>query len=642
MLLGAGTFGAGQSPAGSTAWAVVVGVDQYRSPDIPGLRGAVRDATGIAAALERYAGIPRDHISVFLSDGPEEQKPTAGRILNRFLEVGDQASADDLVIFFFAGHGIERSGQQFLLTYETNRATTGDLMTTSLPSATLMLAFQRIKARHHLIMIDACRDDPTSPTRNASVSFEREFHLPRDDERALRATLLSTTTGQSAYEWRTMDRGYFSYFIEQGLSGEALSSGGGGVTVYSLADYVASKVYEKVKADLNKDQTPIPDVSGKRWVLVPLERLTPPTNQAPPVGPPPVPTRTVHGVVQNSDGTPLKNVSINISSTAPVRRSLTVATRPESQAGLAAAGAVVTTDESGFYTLDGVPADQEIEIRATLSGYSDFITTTPPDKSGEDTPIVLTRLVSAADQAMELARVAVQAFLVESFEQAGASARAALALDPNHPLATTVLANVTATELVNAAAVQATIDESKQADAKRLADRSFQIGPRLALAHNARGLVSFAAGDYGNARRAFEAALKIDKDLAVAHANLGETHLRQKRYADAERSFKQAIRLSPDTAIPYNGLATALYSRGRYDDAIRASRQAIARHARRDPTLAAFYANLAVVLSRRGNHDQAVEAVEQAKGLGRTTDSRYEDIAVAAQKARRRAPRPGQ
>src|SRR5437867_4850936 len=159
-------------------WALIVGVDQYQSKDIPPLGGAVGDARAVREALVKYAEFPESQVTLLTSDGAV--KPGAVSILEKLEEIKAAAKPGDLLLFFFAGHGVQVDGQRYLLTYDANISSTGALKVTSLAATALMQELESIRVAHRVIMIDACRNDPTTGGNKpnlADEAFEAAFTL---------------------------------------------------------------------------------------------------------------------------------------------------------------------------------------------------------------------------------------------------------------------------------------------------------------------------------------------------------------------------------------------------------------------------------------------------------------------------------
>ena len=614
-------------PAASGKWAIVVGVDEYESPNLPPLRGAVADAKAISSALINYVGVPESQITLITSGGPSE--PTGATILNAIGELRRQNIAGDLLIFFFAGHGREVDGEQYLLTYKSNVNSDGDAKETSLNAEVLMRELHRVNVRDRLVFIDACRDDPLAPPEQATVatpSFQTAY-LVREGRNGASGTFLATQGGQSSYESAKMRRGFFSLYLELGLSGSAVGRNGD-ISTSSLKAYLEEEVPHAVSASVHRDQMPWIIVGG-RLVLVTAEQL-----RAAPTARPLAGDRPVHGVVQDADGKPVRNVTVRVTAAPAIARSLAPITVPST---LRPGGTTLqaVTDDRGFFSIDGVPEGGDLEVRASGPGYADRALVVDAAASRAEIPIVVARpaAVAAADspaaaaaRAAELARVARQTLLAEDFASAEIVARAALDVDAHHALANAVLAN--------ALAFAAELDRSKLALAREHATRAVQADANLWLAYNARGLVAYVDGDLDSAQADFLRAIALEKASSVAHANLAQTYALQERYKDAEKAYRDAIRLQPGNAIPYNGLAAVLTARKKYRQAVDEVRNAIVRYDRQDRTLGRFYVNLAVALSNDKKHDQALDAVARAKSLGITADPRYQVVEAAAKRRR--------
>jgi hypothetical protein len=85
-------------------WALVIGVSTYESDTIPSLRNTVNDARTVAAALDNMGfevyyleNAARDEVEATVRDIAEEQ------------------GAAELGLVYFAGHGLQVEGQNYLL-----------------------------------------------------------------------------------------------------------------------------------------------------------------------------------------------------------------------------------------------------------------------------------------------------------------------------------------------------------------------------------------------------------------------------------------------------------------------------------------------------------------------------------------------
>src|SRR5204863_5441954 len=86
------------------------------------LGGASNDARTLSEALIQYAAFPADQVTLLGSDQPAERQPTRGNILRRLSNLAAVVPPDGLLLMAFAGHGIERGGQAFLLPADSRSA----------------------------------------------------------------------------------------------------------------------------------------------------------------------------------------------------------------------------------------------------------------------------------------------------------------------------------------------------------------------------------------------------------------------------------------------------------------------------------------------------------------------------------------
>lgn len=104
--------------------AVVVGVRDYSRAEIPDLEYTANDAARFAMALIEHARFDQGNVALF-HDGPPEtagltaRQPHRSDILASLQQFASDSSQDDMLVFFFAGHGGEISEKPYLLTNDT-------------------------------------------------------------------------------------------------------------------------------------------------------------------------------------------------------------------------------------------------------------------------------------------------------------------------------------------------------------------------------------------------------------------------------------------------------------------------------------------------------------------------------------------
>ena len=256
-----------QLPGKSKRWALIIGVDQYRDSQIGRLSGAANDARMLASALTTYAGFPADQVLLLATDQPEERQPTRVNILRRLSNLTAVVPKDGLLLVSFAGHGMERNGQAFLLPSDAQISEDISFLEETAISVTRMK--ERIKTTgvgQVLILLDACRNDPggRADAPNLMTNAYTKFNFDvRNHEVQAFATLYATAVGQRAYEYSEKHQGYFTWALVEGLKGGAANEKGE-ITLSALVKYVQDIVPKRIGIDLGtgKLQRPFAIVEG--------------------------------------------------------------------------------------------------------------------------------------------------------------------------------------------------------------------------------------------------------------------------------------------------------------------------------------------------------------------------------------------
>ncbi|MEO8318163.1 MAG: caspase family protein, partial [Bradyrhizobium sp.] len=150
--------------ASNAAWAekrvaLIVGNSSYQT--VPQLPNPSRDATSVAKMF-RDAGF--DSVDVQLNVGNLEFK----RAIRKFETTADQA---DIAVVYYAGHGLEIGGTNYLIPTDARLASDRDADDEAILLERLVSSADGAK-RLRLVILDACRDNPftTSMRRERKVA----------------------------------------------------------------------------------------------------------------------------------------------------------------------------------------------------------------------------------------------------------------------------------------------------------------------------------------------------------------------------------------------------------------------------------------------------------------------------------------
>ncbi len=250
--------------------ALLIGIDDYQQRDrINSLTAAAADARGMAKCLEKVAGFKRENVVVLVSDG--DSKPTAANIIFELSQLGKRVNPGDTVFVLFSGHGIEIDGESYMLPYETDIRADETLKRTALATADVTRLLAKLPSKALIVVYDMCRSEPRKSGREA-VTAANTLSGRQAKTLVLQpvaggpgpkncVTFFACSPRQRSFEYVSKKRGYFSYFLEEGLQGAAADREGV-VRVRNLKDYLTKAVSGAVKREEGEEQTPYPEILG--------------------------------------------------------------------------------------------------------------------------------------------------------------------------------------------------------------------------------------------------------------------------------------------------------------------------------------------------------------------------------------------
>ena len=239
--------------------AVVIGVGQYQSADIPDLEFARADAQSVYDFLKSDAAGPFDDV-LFLADA-EATGAAMRQALFVFLQ---QADWNDLVVVYYAGHGAPDPARPDNLYLLPSDADLNSLAATGFPMWDVKTALRRqIAAERVLIIADACHSAGTADgdvvgggDSNAIAGGFSQLFTP---SRRLMITAANTNEF-SLEDARWGGHGVFTHFLLEGLEGKGDLDADGIVTFTELFDYVSNNVRTSTEGRQNPQRSGFGDI----------------------------------------------------------------------------------------------------------------------------------------------------------------------------------------------------------------------------------------------------------------------------------------------------------------------------------------------------------------------------------------------
>lgn len=222
-------------------WAVVAGIDFYEDQDTYGqLHVCANDAKTIRDQLSA-GGFEKEHIRL-LTDATPESLPTRDKIITALTAVAKATTPDDLLLFYYSGHGDAMDGESYLVTrtgYRVSLKHTG--LSVSLVEKIMR---EEAQARAKVIILDSCHSGVDFDGKKGPQPMTPEFIRRVYEEAKGLAILASCEQGQLSYEWREKGCSVFTYYLKEALAGQADLLGKKFVTVDDVHAYTLDKVKE--------------------------------------------------------------------------------------------------------------------------------------------------------------------------------------------------------------------------------------------------------------------------------------------------------------------------------------------------------------------------------------------------------------
>jgi len=218
-------------------WAVLVGVDEYEDrPNYGRLHICVRDVDAIREQL--VAGSFDPARIRLLTDRTTDEPPTRANVLAALKSVADATERDDLLLFYYSGHGDEANGESYLVGRDGRQLVLDDTAVLISRVKEIML---EAPARAKVIILDACHSGADVGGKGPEP-MSAEFIRRVFEEAEGLAILASCKQGQLSYAWRAQERSVFTHFLLEALTGQADREQKGFVTVQDANRHVTDGV----------------------------------------------------------------------------------------------------------------------------------------------------------------------------------------------------------------------------------------------------------------------------------------------------------------------------------------------------------------------------------------------------------------
>jgi len=230
-------------------YAVIIGIGAYQDERL-NLSYTVNDAQGLYDVLTdpKYGAIPRENVQLLLSENATTVniKKSIGTWLRR------AAKEEDTVIIYYSGHGAPEGDETYWVTYD---ADIDDLYSTALSNRAISDMLGRISAKRLITFLDSCYSAATVNRSNQSRNIPTE--IPWEKFTGEGRIVISASNGKElSLELDEYKHGIFTYYLLEGLKGQADRNEDAVIEVEEIWDFVRKQVRDKARSEGN-NQTPV-------------------------------------------------------------------------------------------------------------------------------------------------------------------------------------------------------------------------------------------------------------------------------------------------------------------------------------------------------------------------------------------------
>jgi hypothetical protein len=225
-----------------TKVALLIGVSEYE-PGLNPLPGAVKDVEAMQRVLAHpeMGGFAEENITVL-------KNPQRQAIEDDIYKLFDNRQKDDLLLFYFSGHGVkDESGNLYLSsrgTYKDN----GKLVIPSAVAASYLHGrINYSKSQRQVVILDCCFSGAIA--KGMSVKDDGTVNVKEQLGGKGRAILTSSTSTQYSFEQEGSELSIYTQYLVEGIEkGAADQDNDGWISVDELHEYASSKVREAAPA----------------------------------------------------------------------------------------------------------------------------------------------------------------------------------------------------------------------------------------------------------------------------------------------------------------------------------------------------------------------------------------------------------
>jgi tetratricopeptide (TPR) repeat protein len=530
-------------------FALVIGNGAYTN--VAKLNNPVNDARDMKAALESLGFT----VDLVVNGAQEQMESAATRLRSRL-----SAERNSYGFFFYAGHGVQSGGENYLIPVDANIQSENFLRQKAVSVQAVLGELNDAGNALNIVVLDACRDNPFSWKRSGSRGLQVVSDQPADS-----IIVYATGAGNTADDNPSGRNGLFTSHLlanlkTPGLSvrdlfdktGQDVRQASGGRQIPAVYSQFFETAYLGGRPAVAVQPTPAPQPAV----------VVQPTPTPAPVQPAPKPTPAPERNAKSYYDSGLSFYNQGDYVTAIEEYTQAIRLDP---------------NYADAYYNRGLAYYNKEDYDRAIADYSQAVRLNP-------------------DYALAYYGRGLAYYNKEDYDREIADYTKAIRLDPNY----------------TSAYYNRGLAYNEKGDYDRaIADytKAIRLDPNYTSAYYNRGNAYYNKNDYDRAIADYTQAIRLDPNYTSAYYNRGNAYYNKEDYDRAIADYSQTIRLDPNYANAYYGRGLAYENKKDYDRAIADYTQAI----RLDPNHTSAYNNRGHAYYNKKDYDQAIKDYQSAQ-----------------------------
>jgi len=247
-------------------FAVIIGINKYKDPDIESLKVAGVDADSIYKIITdpKGGGFSKENVKLLLDD--QATRETITKTMGEWLP--GQVKPGDIVLIFYSGHGgvePDPTGEEpdgnskYIIPHDTDP---GNLFSTAIQNSTITRMLQRVQSNQMVFLIDCCYSGGVTTGQElvksvSPPSTKVETDVYNELSGSGRVIISASLPDQVSFELPKLNHGIFTYNLIEGISGKADFNQDGVVSLISEMYPYLSREVSQMAHSLGFRQNPM-------------------------------------------------------------------------------------------------------------------------------------------------------------------------------------------------------------------------------------------------------------------------------------------------------------------------------------------------------------------------------------------------